>query len=965
MNASPIQCLLSLPPGSAAHAAQHPAAARPGMFCASDPPGVKLGSAGGSLQMLVEAWRATGADCSFSDWLAASRKLIVLGGGQSRRLPAYAAEGKPFIPIPALQGTYGQRLDQTLLDLQLEAYRGVLARAPKASRVMITSGDVLLTFDAKLPPCPDVDVLMLGMEVAPEVATHFGVFFFDRTAPERLAFFLQKPARQRIRILSTTHHFLVDTGMWLLSERAVEVLLRRCGWDESAGAFAKGHPETYELYSQFGLALGDTPQVNDPEIQTLTCRAVALPHPQFYHLGTSRQLIESVCQMQNREALHMAAGSMARVYPNRVVQNAVIGGPLPDGGGGALWIENAAVPASWRLGREHVITGAPANAWDLELESGACLDFAPIGERDFCVRPYGIDDAFSGALGEEATLWLGRPARAWFEARGLSFEAAGIDPQTDIFQAPLFPVLAPEALDPRFIEWLCRAEPENAPQLAERWLKAERLSAEQLNARTNLARLKAQRAENRLHALDRLYINREHNVFHRLDLDQTARLYAATDRDLPPLDGAEGSALGRIHDHMWRAAVLRQRGQLGAEREEDKAFACLREAILANIRAQASRPQCNVLADQIVWGRAPARLDFAGGWTDTPPYCLQHGGNVVNIAVDLNGQPPIQVFAKLSEKHEIVIRSIDLGVEQRITSYEELETYSRVGSDFALAKAALVLAGFGAQFYGASGLRTLQRQLAEFGGGIELSLLAAIPQGSGLGTSSILAATLLGALSELCGLHWDTQAIMMRTMALEQMLTTGGGWQDQAGGILHGVKQCRTAPGMRQEIITHWLPGHLFSEARANGQILLYYTGVTRLAKNILQEIVRGMFLNEGSRLGILREIGENADFAADAIQRASWEDFCESVRRSWRLNQRLDSGTNPPAIQAILDPVQDYLAGVKLLGAGGGGYMVMLAKDEEAAQRIRRKLSGAPPNNKARFVELSTSRLGLEITRS
>jgi len=50
--------------------------------------------------------------------------------------------------------------------------------------------------------------------------------------------------------------------------------------------------------------------------------------------------------------------------------------------------------------------------------------------------------------------------------------------------------------------------------------------------------------------------------------------------------------------------------------------------------------------DQIVWARAPVRLDLAGGWTDTPPYTLRHGGRVVNLAVDLNGQPPIQVFCR-------------------------------------------------------------------------------------------------------------------------------------------------------------------------------------------------------------------------------------------------------------------------------------------------------------------------------
>ena len=148
------------------------------------------------------------------------------------------------------------------------------------------------------------------------------------------------------------------------------------------------------------------------------------------------------------------------------------------------------------------------------------------------------------------------------------------------------------------------------------------------------------------------------------------------------------------------------------------------------------------------------RLDLAGGWTDTPPYCLEYGGKVLNLAVDINGQPPIQVFAKLSESPDLVMRSIDLGVEERVRTYAELDTFDRPDSPFALAKAAFSLAGFLPRYHAHGGFTSLEHQLREFGGGIELSLLAAVPKGSGLGTSSILAATVLAVLGDLCGLGW-------------------------------------------------------------------------------------------------------------------------------------------------------------------------------------------------------------------
>ena len=96
--------------------------------------------------------------------------------------------------------------------------------------------------------------------------------------------------------------------------------------------------------------------------------------------------------------------------------------------------------------------------------------------------------------------------------------------------------------------------------------------------------------------------------------------------------------------------------------------------------------------DQIVWGRSPVRIDLAGGWTDTPPYCLYAGGNVVNVAIELNGQPPLQVYIKPSDTHKIILRSIDLGAMEVISSWDELRDYNKVGSPFSIPKAALALA---------------------------------------------------------------------------------------------------------------------------------------------------------------------------------------------------------------------------------------------------------------------------------
>ena len=193
-SASTTQCLLSLPPAMTGAFALLPGVARD-CLAVSDPAETKLGSGGGTAHTLAEAWRQTGDGATFGDWLRASRKLIVHGGGQSRRLPAYAAVGKPFIPIPVFRWAYGQRLDQTLLDFQRPAFERILEQAAASGRVLVTSGDVLLRFGALPDPLPDADVVAFGMTVEPEVASHFGVFFARRDVPKVGQTFWASPER--------------------------------------------------------------------------------------------------------------------------------------------------------------------------------------------------------------------------------------------------------------------------------------------------------------------------------------------------------------------------------------------------------------------------------------------------------------------------------------------------------------------------------------------------------------------------------------------------------------------------------------------------------------------------------------------------------------------------------------------------------------------------------------------------
>jgi galactokinase/mevalonate kinase-like predicted kinase len=87
-------------------------------------------------------------------------------------------------------------------------------------------------------------------------------------------------------------------------------------------------------------------------------------------------------------------------------------------------------------------------------------------------------------------------------------------------------------------------------------------------------------------------------------------------------------------------------------------------------------------------------------------------------------------------------------------------------------------------------------------------------------------------------------------------------------------------------------------------------------------------------------------------------------IRKTWEQNQLLDSGTNPPAVQQMTALIDDLCWGYKLPGAGGGGFLYMVAKDVEAAARIRQTLTEHQPNPRACFVDMTLSKSGLQVSR-
>ena len=943
--------LLSLPPNLVDYFHKIEGVSRDEWFCTSDPLGSKLGSGGGTTWLLEECRKSEAGGSNLQEWLASEKRILLHAGGQSRRLPGYAPSGKILTPIPVFRWAKGQKLDQNLLALQLPLYNKIMDKAPSSLHTLIASGDVYIRASKPLQEIPEADVVCYGLWVDPSLAKNHGVFLSSRSNPDELDYMLQKPSVQELGRLMPTHLCLMDIGIWLLSDKATELLMKRSVKDGKIGY--------YDMYSEFGLALGNNPRIQDEELNKLKVAILPLPGGEFYHFGTSRELISSTLAVQNivadqREIMH----HKVKPHPAMFVQNAVVKHPLTSDNS-EIWIENSWIGEKWRFCKQTIVTGVPRNDWEIDIPAGVCVDVVPVRKKEFVGRPYGFNDAFKGKLDDESTLFMGIPIMKWLGYRGL--KVSDIDNSHDLQAARIFAVCDNTDKLGKILRWMI-SEPD-FEEGGKLWMEAEKLSADELSALANLERLYCQRELFRCGNWKAIADNYESSVFYQLDLKDAAQQFAQHNIDIPKELPITAPLMTRISDSMFRAEVHRLRNETNTLYEAD-AFRLMREGLTQRALARKQQPVMSVYSDQIVWGRSPVRIDLAGGWTDTPPFCLNDGGNVVNIAVELNGQPPLQVYVKPSKEYKVILRSIDLGAIEIVNTYQELSTFNKVGSPFSIPKAALVLAGFQPGF-STDNFSSLEEQLKSFGGGIEITLLSAIPAGSGLGTSSILASTVLGAVSDFCGLKWDKNEICNRTLILEQLLTTGGGWQDQYGGVLHGVKLLQTTGGMEQNPLVRWLPEFLFTDDEYSKCHLLYYTGITRTAKGILAEIVRGMFLNSHNHLSLLNDMKQHALDLYDSIQQGNFEEMAHMVGKTWEQNKLLDAGTNPAQVEYIIDKIKDYCHGYKLPGAGGGGYLYMIAKDPEAAAIIKVILNSSQPNACARFVDMTLSRTGLQISRS
>ncbi len=771
-------------------------------------------------------------------------------------------------------------------------------------------------------------------------------------------------------------------------------------------------------------------------VASLPFYVVAVPDGEFFHVGTNRDLLARFTQ-PSRTRRQSGFQNGCRVTPDllEALRNAAKSSGSEsvffnnsgswDGFStqGTVYLESCDLKAdstqNFTLSGDNIITEWKSPPTGLSgLPTGIGITFLPVQNGDFSQTVpvlFGVDDDNKATAESGLCQFLNQPIERLFEA-GISPSFLWDDEgEHSTWTARLW--LAGDAgnsalsllLEAVGVTTNDKKSRQNAAAaLLKLWQGQERFNWPQLLAQLDYARLVRHRENVAAHfegehlfddllrydnypadeALARLN-SFDDIVIHQRLLDKIQHWHEQ--RQTEPFEKAEtGTRL------LTEARIMRA-GALIAEAIEQKTTpgdasllsATLRSATFNHIafhsisRAMESaielphepRP-AEILEDQVVWVTAPARIDFAGGWSDTPPICFERGGTVLNAAVTINRQYPIQVVAKLNKDRCIRLTSIDLGSQAIFRTAEEINGTPDLGHWSSLAKAALVLSGIVPERReNSSAPQSLEHWMDVLGGGLDLTLFSGLPKGSGMGTSSILGAATLACLTRVLGQELTHAELITQTSLLEQRMTTGGGWQDQIGGVLAGVKLIRTEPGISQTPSTQWsvfgAPGRV--ERSGTGaenaadllsrRLLLYYTGQKRLAKNILQNVVGRYLAREPALLAIIDRLKQGAMEAKLALEANDIAAFADRVAEYWELKKAVDPSSTNAEIEAILQRVQPYTSAYSLCGAGGGGFMLLIARDEMTAGQILRELQNDPPNAHARFFHFTIDSQGLAVT--
>ena len=892
-----------------------------------DRDGLRVGSGGATLEVLKYLR-------SQEESFEKLRVLVIHSGGDSKRVPQYSALGKLFSPVPH---KLPNGRNSTLFDEFMICMSSVPSRIREG--MVLLSGDVLLLFNPLQIDYNNVGAAAISFKEHVETGKNHGVYLNGENGNVKCC--LQKKSVEVLRSVGAVNDSNcvdIDTGALIFSTEMMESLYSLIAAPEDYDRHVNAKTRL-SLYADFLYPLAEDSTLEEfykekpegefcPELTAARERVWKVLRPyrmkllrlapaKFIHFGTTREILGLMNGgVDEYKDLGWSRIVGSSIKGDTAGYNSVLSSRSAIGEG--CYLEVSYVHRNSKIGDHCVLSYIEVS--DREIPDNVVLHGLKQRDGSFVVRIFGIGDnpkenKLFGKNLDELEQKLG--VRLW-ENSAHSLWEANLYAEADNIQDGVDAALN-----------LYRIVNDEAAADIEQWKKAEKKSlCSGFNAADPDAIIAWNRRMEDLVAMDEITKAIRHKVPAQKLQKRTTLTKIQREWLKKRLDKSDFGERMRLHYYL--GVVLED------ENEIQECFHIIQAEMLeATIKSLSYNENARIVTDRHTVN-LPLRVNWGGGWSDTPPYCNENGGTVLNVAILLNGKKPVEVTLERIDELKIVFDSRDMDVHGEFDTIEPLQATGDPFDPFALQKACLLACGIIPQ----KGYK-LEDILRRLGGGFVMhSEVTDVPKGSGLGTSSILSAACVKAVFEFTGIEFTEEDLYAHVLAMEQIMSTGGGWQDQVGGATPGLKYISSMPGLKQEIkVTHVeIPESARKEL--DERFVLIYTGQRRLARNLLRDVVGRYVGNEPDSLFALEEIQKTAALMRFELERGNVDGFAKLLDYHWELSEKVDAGSSNTLIEQIFSSIEELIDGRLVCGAGGGGFLQVILKKGITREDVENRLN-------------------------
>ena len=723
-----------------------------------DPEGKRVGSGGATFQVMrYIAEQEPERENPFKN----RRILVIHSGGDSKRVPQYSAIGKLFSPVSR---ELPDGRSSTLFDEFIVGMSGVPSRIQEG--MLVLSGDVLLLFNPL-----QIDAQLDGaaaISIKEPVATgkNHGVFLND--GHDYVKCFLHKQTEERLREMGAVNkagNVDLDTGAVLFGSALLQALFRLISTegkvDEKKFRQFCNEEARISFYGDFLYPLANDSTLEDfykeaaegqlnealhecrtqiwNAIHHFSMKLLCLSPAEFIHFGTTRELRSLVTKdVQDYEFLDWKMQVNSAVQKEGfAAHNAYVGSRAKIGK--EAYLENCYILGNSEVGDGTVLSHV--RIMDRKIPEQIVMHGIELTGGKKVIRIYGVPDNPKGKYPGEVS-FLGTTLNQFMTQNEVMKEELWKGEETYLWFADLYPVCDDweDALDMAEIIYKMAHGTATEEEIS-RWRESERMSLySSFNAADIEASCDQERfLENRI--LAKCFIRKlEQGMYYADALKIFGKRGISKEIFKLLIEDAEEAGFSlkiRIY-HAVSCYMKKTRtiyDDLHYDALENDCFGTIQEAIYEE--AEKKLPDSagyRIVKDQVDIA-LPVRVNWGGGWTDTPPHCNEKGGVVLNAAMKLRGIYPVQITVKRLDELHVEFESKDIGVYTTVDSAAEIQDCHNPYDSFALHKAALIACGI----IPVKEEADLQEILKRMGGGIYLSTqVYGVPKGSGLGTSSIL-----------------------------------------------------------------------------------------------------------------------------------------------------------------------------------------------------------------------------------